>query len=234
MRRPGGDFHVGERGYLTWITSSDGGKRRSIVRPLGPFGPDDRGPCFVQTEKGTLLVAFQNGEFYDGGRFSRELQRQKGMVRLIRSDDLGQTWQYIGALPLSGDPKILVGALPFGKMVQLLDGTILLPLYKLPGQDCDDFTSHILRSRDDGRTWGDVTCIAEGFTENQLLPLPSGKIIAVLRYEYKGELKGRGSDLWQTESWDAGYTWSTPHRITDRGEYPVDLLRLAGWLTVVS
>ena len=46
----------------------------------------------------------------------------------------------------------------------------------------------------------------------------------MLRREYKDS---SGADLWQAESWDAGYTWSAPRRITEHKEHPADLLRLA-------
>jgi hypothetical protein len=95
----GGDFHVGERGYLTWTTSTDGGESWDFARPLGPFGLDDRGPCFIQTREGTLLIAFQNGPFYENCRYSARLQRTEGTVQLVRSGDLGRSWEHTGRYP---------------------------------------------------------------------------------------------------------------------------------------
>jgi len=173
-----------------------------------------------------LPIAFQNGAFYENGRYSAHLQRTLGTVRLIRSDDLGQSWVYVGALPFEGDAAGLRGALPFGKMLELPDGTILMPVYGGPAdRGAWALTSYLVRSRDDGRTWGDATRIAEGFNETQLLALPSGTLIALRRRNY--EERQHLPDLWQAESADGGSTWSTPRRITNAGEHPADLLRLA-------
>jgi hypothetical protein len=96
-------------------------------------------------------------------------------------------------------------------MVCLDDGTVLMPAYVT-------HRALVVRSRDSGRTWGDVSTIAEGFNECAFLRLPGGRLLAAMRH--------RKSGLWTTFSTDKGYTWSEPNQVTEGRRYPADLILL--------
>ena len=83
------------------------------------------------------------------------------------------------------------------RMTELPDGTLLWPvrlgvtqaelakmkskgIVKKPSSVTG---SHVFRSSDSGRTWGDITTLPDWCWENTLLRLNSGKLIAALRYQ---------------------------------------------------
>ncbi len=216
-----GDFHVGERGRLDFVRSLDGGESWAAARPIEIDGPDVRNQGFVSLSDGTLVVAYVHAGYSNG-----QFDSAKGYdeVYTIRSSDYGATWSSprvanVGAIPVEG-PQYS----PYGKMTELPDGTILMPLYVGSRTGPRRSDSVILRSRDNGETWGDGSLIAEGFDETALLPLASGKLIAMLRFS--GDSDSRGANLWQAESPDLGYTWSEPRQITRPTQHPADLLML--------
>ena len=210
-----GDFHVGERGRLEFVRSLDGGESWSAARPIDIDGPDARNQCFVSLSDGTLLLAYVHGGYTNG-----QFDKAKGYdsVHVIRSADYGATWSYPSVVDLG--PAPVEGPLysPYGKMTELPDGTILMPMYAGSRTEPRRSDSLVLRSRDGGRTWGDGSLVAGGFDETALLHLASGRLIAMMR--------SADGDLWQTESDDLGYTWSEPRRITQPTQHPADLLML--------
>ncbi|MBI3943785.1 MAG: exo-alpha-sialidase [Chloroflexi bacterium] len=215
----GGDLHVGERGWLGITTSKDGGESWSMVRPVASEGPDDRNPAFTQAADGTLILAYVKLDSYVNGEWLRDAPPRKTAkpIYLRHSTDGGDAWTDEQAvLPLPD----FIGGSPFGKMIQLPDGTLLMHFYGRIAAEPKQDTSYLWRSQDNGRTWGDVSLIAAGFNETALLNLPSGKIIAMLRNAAAAQ------DVWQAESTDGGYTWSSPRRITNEQEHPADLIRL--------
>ena len=143
----------------------------------------------------------------------------KGLMQVI-SDDGGQTWSKPQHVKFTGKHTLNPGA-PFGKMVNLPDGTLLLSYY---AYDPEKKTSAdtVLASHDRGRTWALRKIIAWGFNETALCLLPSGRLMAMLRAE-TGQ-----ADLWQAISSDDGRTWTTPRRITGEQEHPADVIVLPG------
>src|SRR5439155_11807089 len=95
---------------------------------------------------------------------------------------------------------------PYGKIVNLADGTMLMSLYgrRLLGDRLEEEdAAFALRSRDNGTTWGDLSVIgAGGFNETALLCLPTGRLVAALRREYRDQR--RADDVWQAFSDDSG------------------------------
>ena len=108
-------------------------------------------------------------------------------------------------------------------MIELPDGTVLLTVYVGSRTPTFALKSCIIRSRDGGKTWGDVSEIAENSDETALLYLPSGKMIAMLRRSIPEH--GRPS-LWQSVSEDKGYSWTEPKQVTQPTQIPADLLLL--------
>jgi hypothetical protein len=150
---------------------------------------------------------------------SRERKELPAGLLQIYTDDGGKSWSLPERITFSGEQGLKVAA-PFGKMVNLPDGTLLLSYY---GYDSENRPgAAILASRDRGRTWTLRKIIARGYNETALCLLPSGKLLAMLRAETEKV------DLWQSISSDDGITWSIPRRITGDQEHPADVIVLPG------
>jgi hypothetical protein len=188
-------------------------------------GPDDRNPAFGQAPDGTLVVAFVKLDRYVAGRYMADapVDRARPLCFVTRAAHPHAKWSAPARVTLPPGSYS-----PYGKMVNLADGTMLMSLYGrrlLDEQVEDEDAAFLLRSRDAGRTWGDLSVIAAGgFNETALLCLPTGRLVAALRREYRDER--RADDVWQAVSDDDGHTWSQPRRITRKGEHPADLVRL--------
>ena len=223
-----GDFHIGERGRLVWVTSPDGGESWSHASVISADGPDNRNPAFGVTAGGALLVCFIKADNYANGNYDQN--RECGgctPLYISRSDDGGATWSK-GALLEGQGRELLSGAVmngpdrpqryysPFGKMVTLPDGTVIMGYYVSQGEGPGRSAAFVTRSRDDGRTWVDTVAIAEDCGEAAICHLGEGRLIAMLRRER----------LYQADSDDGGYTWSEPHPVTDEMEFPGDVIKL--------
>ncbi len=228
----GGAPHLGKAGRLDWIESKDGGKTWSEPRVIvdGPW--DDRNPAFGQMPNGTLVMACAECTCYDP---SGQWKPQAGGFELfyVLSKDGGKTWS--DRRPLRAGPIGRIGS-PYGRIVTLKDGTALMSVYgeadpayegpgKPPAGSRGDLVG-ILRSRDNGGTWGDFSLIsAADHNETALLPMPDGRILAAMR-------TGKGQ-VDTCESADGGRTWTQPVPVTggpDRQwpEHPADLIALRG------
>ena len=180
-----GDFHIGERGRLDFVRSTDGGESWGAARAIVADGPDARNQSFVSLSDGTLVVAYVHAA-YTNGQFDRTRGYDK--IYVIRSTDYGETWsppKQIGASPFTG-PQYS----PYGKMTELPDGTILMPMYHGSRPSPETSDSVVLRSKDGGETWGDGSMIAETYDETSLVYLSSGRLIAMLRQSGTGDSRG--------------------------------------------
>jgi len=216
----GGDLHVGERGWLGIVTSPDGGESWSHVRMVAAEGPDNRNQAFGVTSTGTAVLVYIKGDDYVNGEFQWNLPAKEApdSVYLRRSQDSGWKWnaeERICPIPDATDAN------PYGRIIELSDGTLLMNVYGATATTTQGCT-WVVRSYDGGKTWGDPSLIAERFTETGLVSLPSGRIIAMMR----GSLATLEDRVWQADSEDGGYTWNEPRPITDPGEHPADILCL--------
>lgn len=211
----GGATHVGPLGRLDWVRSLDGGKTwHRQQTPLADAEMDDRNPAVGQLRDGTVLVTYTIDRSYDAtGKRIRPLHRDSFWT--VRSSDRGRTWQAPRKSPIAVEH----GASPYGKMVELPDGTLLMNVYYERGPQLEHETSYVFRSRDGGATWGDESLIADHFNETSLTLLPGGRLLAVARAHH-------GQFLSTTFSSDKGRTWSPPQRITGDHEHPADVIVL--------
>ena len=102
-------------------------------------------------------------------------------------------------------------AFPSAKIVSLDDGTLLMAVYHLPVEHilASRFSQtaartvccYLIRSVDDGLTWGDPSLLGVNMNETALLVLPDGDLLAVMRDQTDQALHG-------TRSSDGGCTWS--------------------------
>ena len=224
----GGGAHVGVAGRLDLVLSRDDGETWSRPATIVDSPWDDRNPAFGVADDGSLVVAYVVFRDYkpDGGLASK---RRDG-IHVVRSRDSGRTWDEGPLLDLF--PSGLVS--PFGKMLNLDGGVLMMTFYAgddffhvsppgraavQPGMKWYPF-AYVIRSRDGGRTWGDMSLIAPGFDEVALLRMRDGRIAAALRSHDRG-------DTSISFSHDQGRSWSHPKRVASDREHPADLVELA-------
>lgn len=214
-----GDIHVGQMGRLGIATSPDGGVSWSRLQPVADEGVDLRNPGFGITSKGRWILAYMEMDSYINGYWSPTEKPSVGRVFFRISED-GETWSDPQRIDVGGYPV----ACPFGKIVELGPDHLLMSLY-------GGNRSYVIRSRDGGATWSDISVIAEGYNETALLALPSGRILAALR--------SSGGDNWAAGihlaySLDEARSWSKPVPVTGEAQHPADLLLLRDGRVVLS
>jgi sialidase-1 len=221
----GGAAHRGQAGRVDLLRSADGGKTWSGPTVLVDGPTDDRNPGLGQLADGSIIAAFTiiTWEYATGGEPKKTGQRCEG-VHIMRSADNGKTWstpvrsEGIAALYTREAGDGMSGS-PYGKIVQLADGTALMAVYfGFPGERGQE--SWLFRSTDNGATWGDPTRLGEHFNETGIIALRDGRVLAAMRAEV-------GRHLALIESSDGGRTWSEPVQITADHEHPADLIELA-------
>ena len=151
---------------------------------------------------------------------------QHDMEALIYySDDEGKTWQ--GGEQVVRKP--LAWAHPYGRFLELPDGTILLTAMGVERREAVDYYGSscvIFRSQDGGQTWGDMSVVMPGGShpqkdEAQPNPrhnevgvelLPDGSLLAASRTEFfaMGPCGGILPYMCRSMSTDGGRTWSPP------------------------
>lgn len=219
----GGAEHLGLKGRLDMIFSSDDGRTWSKPVVVNDSPIDDRNPALGVAKDGTIVVGFWRTATYDdAGKYNPKLSDKERSTWVTRSKD-GSTWSEATRIDTS---DIELGS-PFGRMVTLPDGAMLMAIYgyevrpsgqKLP---TDRNHSYIYRSTDDGQTWKRFSEIGDGkqqLNETAIERLSSGKIIAAMR--------SRAGEVWLSESTDDGATWSKTRQLTPVNAHPADLCQL--------
>jgi hypothetical protein len=221
--------HIGRGGRLDWVTSSDAGKTWSKPQVLAESPDDDRNPAFGQLRDGTLILAYCILSGYDETGTSLSKNRAERIfdgVYTIRSKDGGKSWSKpvkhtITSLPPGAAPGTRAAVSPYGKIVQLRDGTALMAVYyevtKPDGSQ--EFQSWVYRSKNSGESWDDPTLIQADGNETALAVLKDGTVVAAPRTSRAGFLQ-------VTRSTDGGRTWSPPSAVTKNSEHPADLIQL--------
>jgi sialidase-1 len=217
-----GAAHVGVKGRLDLVRSTDGAKTWSAPWTAVDESLDDRNPAMGQLKDGTIVLAYAIASGYDetGLRFkgSRHERLFDGAY-LIFSKDNGRTWSKPRRDPAihkfySGQGLVS----PYGKIVQLPDGAVLMAVY-FEFFDARRNESYLFRSSDGGQTWGDPVLLGRHFNETGIVRLKDGRVLAAMRSE-------KGAAISIVESSDAGRTWSAPVQITADSEHPADLIQL--------
>ena len=228
-----GAAHMGLGGRLDVGRSLDGGLTWSAPMTVADSERDDRNPALGLAPDGTLVLAYHwQGSYDEDGAWKPELGRVD--TRVVFSADGGHTW--------TGDELIdytpINGASPFGKIFTA-DGVLHMLIYGgsplcQPGDGTvrvgpATTPTYILRSTDNGRTWGDPTLVAMGLNESDVAILPDGRWLFVARSENRSE-----QALYACVSEDGGYTWRGTGRVTDAMEHPPDITLLSnGWLLML-
>ncbi len=226
----GGAPHIGVKGRLDWIRSQDGGKTWSKPTVIVDSRWDDRNPSLGQMKDGTIVVGYAEASTYDkDGKWNTSAGSYD--LFYVTSTDGGKTWSE--KKELYGGP--IINGSPFGRIIHDRHATALMaiyggrnPSYDGPGKleaNGRDFAG-IIRSKDNGRTWGDFSLILSGHNEASLQLMPDGRLIAVVRTE--------GGAISVTESKDDGHHWSPPKNLTKRGQHPADVCLLKSGVLLVT
>jgi len=138
-------------------------------------------------------------------------------ARVCRSADGGRTWERADTVPLPGEGD--AWCIPFGDIVEGPDG-LVSPFYSGPADDSRN-TAWILRSEDDGRTWGDGSIIAaDDFNETAILHLGEERWLAACRTHVDAHMQLFASD-------DDGRSWQDRGPLSLPAQCPSHLTRLA-------
>ena len=230
------EWHVCPFGKTQLIRSRDDGATWSDPETVTDSPLDDRDAGIHALRSGALLVnwftsvAFENesrltwmrqvhpraDELFESWRphAARITPQERQLLGCWtrRSEDNGRTWE--------GWSNSHVGS-PHGP-TQLSDGRLL---YLGRGVLDDKPILGASESNDDGRTWQLVwhkesTAEERPLCELHQAELQDGRVVAMIRYDI-----GPDHYLWQMESEDGGYSWSSP-RVTEIWGLPPHLLVL--------
>ena len=218
-----GDLHNGARGRLEMTFSHDGGESWTAGRVVADHANDCRNPALGVTSGGAMVLAYVSAE-YETGR--PDSWTGFGALYVRRSEDGGASWSE--PQRFDGDVSEVTGleggASPYGKIVELADGTLLMDIYAHMNPAGSGHSTYTIRSRDGGRTWGEPARIpVDNGDETALLALPSGAVLAAVRCSGANVVER----VRVTSSRDGGYTWSEARAATGPTQIPADLLRLA-------
>lgn len=207
---------------LVYTKSTDNGKTWSKPKLFieGPEGYLDAAGMITQLSDGTLVA------WHD-----RRNREGKGEIWVSRSEDNGATWttpkkimpkEDFDPFPKGYDYR----PYPFGRMLELADGTIIMSIYGELYRGPPVFAglrhfTGLICSRDKGKTWGDYTLISyeHNHCEPSIVQLKDGRLLCMMR-----------PCMCQSFSSDNGKTWSKPEYIGHRGDAPDLLLTSEGVL----
>ena len=144
---------------------------------------------------------------------------------ICRSRDGGRTWAIDKTSFPSPAGANVSPFIPFGDVLEGADGTLGASAYTAQvgpdGKFSKQNSSFFLRSRDDGRTWGEVALLGEGdYNETAPFHLGGGRWLAAARTAKDGHL-----DLFRSE--DNGATWRREQTLSLPNQHPAHLARLA-------
>ena len=209
-----------------------------------PTSHDSSTSGFGVTNKGTLL-AMVDVKVAEENRATGARNVYK--MHIGRSTDDGKTWDFRQVDP---GPKHFGGRGDGSRINQLSNGTIVLNSATAWVHPSREFNlgEVILRSQDDGQTWGDFSVLPPHTCESNLLELPSGRLLLATRFQQLGELhyhyfsEPTGEERWLPPSRnyvgeprykneaimfsdDGGYNWTKPFLVTRIHMVSADVVR---------
>ena len=198
--------------------SADGGQ---CWQPLSVPAPHAPGTNHMHVAAGLAhdgaLIVISSGWTHRPrrGQTAPPGEREGLLPWVSRSADGGRSWQQSRAVAM---PEGMPPLMPYGDIVRSPDGALGASFYVRTG--VDQHRAYLLRSRDDGRTWGEPAAIGAGFySETPVLCLDEQRWLAAGRAQEDGHV-----DLVVSE--DGGRTWNDQGPLTLPGQHPAHLLRL--------
>ena len=248
-RAPDGEiimaFSRADEGPATTWRSGNEGPAFTSSGDEGKTWSDPRIICRQEGYRiGGTVLAHEDGSWSFIGEKAEQVDEQHAArswnIRL-RSSDRGKTWSEMEELEFGGRKvedygwrEFYLYSAPF----RISDGAVLMTGYRselMPGAEVMDNTtrrdqSFVVRSTDDGKTWGAPILIdTTHFDTNECMiaePRP-GKLVSFSR-----TLRGR--HMWTSTSVDGGMTWSALEESSVPGECPYLLSHSSGAIVMTS
>lgn len=181
-------------GQIVLKTSSDGGLTwtgETVLQASG--GHDYRDPSLILTRTGRLVCNYFDYPGNTGGAANTFI----GPYQIV-SDDGGASWsartKYTFYNTWGGASRYL----------QHSSGVLLQLVWGQNAGDADNRLG-LVRSLDDGNTWGSVAAITGvGYDESSMVELANGNVLVFIRNNTAG------TNIYKSISTDVGLTWSVP------------------------
>ncbi len=205
-----------------WVSTDDGRlwERRSAAAPGQPPGNRMNVAAGCAANGDLIVIASGWSPVLEPGTDDPNfefLKRDCLDARVCRSADGGHTWERADTVPLPDEADSWL--IPFGDIVEGPEG-LAASFYSAPADEIRN-TAWMLRSTDDGRTWGDGSIIAaDDFNETDILHLGVGRWLAACRTYADAHVQLFVSD-------DDGRSWQDRGPLTLPGQCPSHLTRLA-------
>ena len=228
-----------------YCISRDRGKTWSQRYPMGAGANVDDAYTRLPRKDGTLLVLAagyntlhpfppgQAKQFHTAlTRYSRGgmefTQIQDAVIRLSQPVATDPVWMAgFGRLPDASKLTEVPNAVPWGSIIEALDGDLLTTLYYRAEEDPRFFRLVLIRSTDDGKTWNEDSTVAavkpgeqpwpwagdNGPNETALVRLADERLHVIFRTSYSGVM----GQAWSS---DDGKTWTEPVSVGLEGVAP--------------
>ena len=218
-------------GDLDCWASRDGGRTwRFRGRPAQHEAGTNRMNCAVGFGKNGDLIVLSSGYTGRPPAYHRSTGVRKFLrVCVCRSSDGGCTWKVSYDFPDPPATPLGVGVhyIPFGNIVTAADGSLCVSTYLKKG---DQRACYFLRSRDDGKTWGEPVVLNPKGNETAILHVGNGRWLAASR-EFK-ERPDVHLELFTSE--DDGHTWQRKMPLTQPMQVTGHLTRLSDGRILLS
>jgi len=148
---------------------------------------------------------------------------------ICRSPDGCRTWDVTDDFPDPPAGRKVMGTaiVPFGNLAAAADGSLCVAAYLKQGTERE---CYLLRSRDDGRTWGEPAVLNPQGNETTILHLGGGRWLASSRNN-QHEMSGI-VELCTSE--DDGHTWQRSKPLTMPGQVTSHLMRVQDGRVLLS
>jgi hypothetical protein len=205
-----------------WVSTDDGRlwEKRGTAAPGQPPGNRMNVAAGCAANGDLLVIASGWTPVLEPGTDDPDfdfLTRDCLKARVCRSADGGRTWERADTVPLPNETDRW--SIPFGDIVEGPDG-LVASCYSGSAHETHH-TAWMMRSNDDGRTWGDASIIAaDDFNETDILHLGAGRWLAACRTHKDAHVQLFASD-------DDGRSWQDNGPLTLPAQCPSHLTRLA-------
>ena len=213
-----------------WASEDRGGTWRFRGRVAQHEPGTNRMNCAAGIAADGDVVVLCSG-WADRGRRGEPVASYRRPLRswVCRSADRGKTWSANPEFPAPPATGIGTGneLIPFGNIRAAADGSLCVAAYL---RKDDSRFCYLLRSRDDGRTWGEAVTLDPGGNETDILHLGNGRWLAACR-EFREK---RDVHLELFASINDGRTWSRQMALTLPRQVTGHLARLADGRVLLS